>query len=415
MRLKIKGFTDVSALEQADAQFGDLILKYDGRDVHNLNELGEAQANVSENQVSVELKRGNEFITVQIPSGALGVYLQELQPAHQIKDDPVIIKGVEKLEWDSEMKNTFLGCMTRIEEKFGQKLDYNQLAGLSTYAFRFHFFDRWCPSSPDATVGFDAGSYLLDQLGYEYEMCFKETDQSKESGIKTYGEEELKAKIKESIDKGWPVMAADLIQVPEWGIITGYQDDGNEHFCRTYFDKTEGYELAQKFPFLVLIIKDKKEVEIDHTKVLPKVHELYTTEKYDNYFSGIKAWKEWIAALEDEEFFKDLTEDKHFEVMHTNWWIYYTLTEARLVALDYFHDYAGEMGIDEEDAEQLYEILSECVAALESGLPTVPSPYEQDDPEWEQEQRVHQVKILKQILEIEEEFSNNLADAIKKD
>ncbi len=104
MRLKIKGFTDVSALEQADAQFGDLILKYDGKDVHNLNELGEAQAAVNENQVSVELKRGNEFITVQIPSGALGVYLQELQPAHQIKDDEGIVRNLTTDEYEKIMR-----------------------------------------------------------------------------------------------------------------------------------------------------------------------------------------------------------------------------------------------------------------------------------------------------------------------
>ena len=43
--------------------------------------------------------------------------------------------------------------------------------------------------------------------------------------------------IMEDIQKGRPVLAINLRVAPEWGIITGYTDNGNRFLCRTYFDE----------------------------------------------------------------------------------------------------------------------------------------------------------------------------------
>ncbi len=412
-QLEIVGFIEESNLENVGAQVGDIIITYNGKLVYSLKNLGALKEAVQTSEVDVVLQRGDEKIKVTIPKGQLGVYLKENAPDHIVDKDAVIIDGIGRFDWGIGMENSFLAAVYRIDEKFAQNISYNDMVGLSGYGFRVHFFDGWCPSSPDATCGKDVGSELLEKLGYETETYFLlSADTKEEFKEKSRTEEELREIIMKSINNGWPVIAIDLIEVPEWGLITGYQKDGKELFCRTYFDKTKGYEIAEKFPWIIVVIKDKKDVELlpEYKNSLLLAKELYATPKYDYYFSGLKAIEEWIIALKNEESFKEMEEKKIEEVYLANWWTYYSLYDARDIAWQYLKDNHYKFDIDIELIKNLSELYQKEVQMLKDGFQYVPSPHEGKNPaDWSNEIRAKQVEILKTLLELEKEAYEQLS------
>lgn len=414
--LEIINFAEDSNLKKVGAQTGDIIIRYNNVKVGCINHLGELKEAASTPNVEVVFKRNDEEISVTIPKGKIGVYLQEVVPEHKIDEDAVIIKNIGKLGWNLNMDNSFLGTVFRIEEKFDQQTSYEDIMGLSGYAFRLQFFDEWCPSSPDATCGKDLGSEILTKLGYTFEVYNGQCPfPSEELAKSAKTDDEIRQIMMKSIDSGWPVIAIDLIQVPEWSIVTGYQKDGKEFFCRTYFDKTKGYEIAQKTPWVIFVITDKKDVDIfpeyDNSLLLAK--ELYQTEKYDNYFSGIKAIEEWIKALNDEKHFEELDDAQFDETVLANWWIYYSLISARNYAKKYLLNNLDKFDYDEELLNELAKIYENETEILQNGLQYVPSAQNvKSRSDWNKEMRENQTKFLEEFLEIEKN-ANNILNKIK--
>jgi hypothetical protein len=405
MMLKITGFTENSVLDKAGAEVGDYILRYNGNIVHKISKLSELKEQVNSNQIQITILREIIVQVLTVPRGQLGAYLMEVKQDHKIEQDAVIIAGIGKLGWGIGMENSFHGCVTLLEEKYGDKTSYTDILGLSGYAFRNHFFDCWCPSSPDATVGYNTGEKVLEVLGYKYYVyhSVNENEQFSKAGLTTH---EMTEKIKKSIDNGYPVIAIDLIEVPEWGLITGYQKAGKELFCRTYYDKTEGYEIAQKNPWIIFVIEGKKKAKLkkSYKNSLEIAKELYTSEKYDNYFSGIKATEEWIKALEDKMFFKDIEPDKFAEMKHANWWIYYSLMQARAFSSLYLQENAEKFNAKAADVERLAALYKQESEFLTNNVQAVPSSVNGlDKRQWNYEERLKQAEILKEFLSMEKE------------
>lgn len=412
LKLVIVGFTDESNMKNAGAEVGDVILKYAGEEIHTIKGLGIAKEAVQTPTVDVVLLRGEEEITLNIPKGFLGVYIKEIAPDYPIDEDAVIIEGIGKLEWGIGMENSFLAAVYRVDEKFGKNVSYEDIVGLSGYGFRLHFFGGWCPSSPDATCGKDVGSGVLNKLGYKFDVFLSRSlDISEELEEMAKTDEEIRAIMMKNIDSGWPVIAIDLIQVPEWGIVTGYQKNGEEFFCRTFFDMTNGYEIAQKMPWVVYAITGKDEVDLlpEYRNSLSLAKELYNTEKYDNYFSGLKASEEWIRALQDEESFEGMNDSVLAEVRLANWWIYYSLLEARNIVKQYLLDNKEKFGVQAEIIDQLAGLYGQEVDILKSGFENVPSPHTGEPlSEWTSEIREKQIETMKSFLEIERGVNNIL-------
>jgi len=285
------------------------------------------------------------------------------------------------------------------------------LVGLSGYGFRLHFFKGFCPSSPDATIGKNVGTEIMKKLGYEVESYFLYKDEWKNEDVTMKPESELRKAITESIDTGFPVIALDLIEVPEWGLITGYQKDGKEFFCRTYFDKVEeGYEIGKKFPWMIIVIKDYQKVDISplFNEVFEVAKELYNTEKYDKYYSGIRAIKEWIADLNDEKLY-ECDENALEEKRLANWWIFYSLSEARNVAVDFLERNMSRFDKDPKLIKELSEIYKKETTLLRGHESQIPCPYI-DNPDliWNKENRQNQIKVLNELLELENQANEIL-------
>jgi hypothetical protein len=403
-KLKISSFVEDSSMQKAGAQEGDFILKYDGKIVYSQNHLIELKNLVTTEEVNVVLLRNDKKLKIKVPVGQLGAILQEYNPDHIINKNAVIIDGIGKLDWGNGMDNSFLACVYLLEQKFGNQLSYTDIVGLSGYGFRLNFFDRFCPSSPDATVGFDSGGYLMQKLGYKVDYYHLQNDDLVNDNVESMAEEGMRMLILDSIDRGWPVIAIDMIETPEWGLITGYQNKDTDFFCRTFFDKTEGYEKMQKFPWIIMVIKDKIDTEIEplYSESLQLAKQLYETPKYDDYLSGINALQEWISALKDEQYYAENL-DSIQEISHANWWIFVSLEIARGICNKYLSENIDKFDSDTKMITKLAQIYEAEASLLIDNYAVLPNQFAQALQPWTTEMRAKQIDVMEDLLVLEEQ------------
>lgn len=411
--IKITKFQDNSQLKEAGAEVGDIIFKYNGVEIESVEHLAKLKQQAKTDSINVVLLREDKEVPITIKKGSLGVYLEIKVPDHKVDPDAVIIDGIGKLGWGKGMDISFLACICLLEEKYGDKLCYRDILGLSGYGFRVNFHEDICPSSPDPTCGKTIGMDILNDLGYVTTFYhLKQDGVEKEDGVEWRTEQEMRDLIKTSIDNGWVVIAIDLIQIPEWGLITGYQKDGNELFCRTYFDQTEGYEIAQKFPWVIGVIKEKKDVDINplYKQSLHVAKEMYDTEKYEGvYYSGIAGLKKWIEVLKDDMKFEGADKNQLTEYVHANWWIYISLLDARFINSEYLKENQNKFGMDEKKIKKLARWMKRENDILSNGLEEIPKPYGNNQSiTWTSQQRQAQIQTLEKLLKIEKKVQSHL-------
>ncbi len=150
---------------RAGIRVGDALASYDGKPMGCRAELVAAQAAVQVDSVVASFRRGNKELNFVLPKGKLGIYFAEWMNDVPPDSDAKLIGGVPNLSWN-EM-NSFMGALQAVGHRIGDHSGYAFLSGVSGAAFRTQFFDTWCPSSPDATVGFDAGTAALKARGLD--------------------------------------------------------------------------------------------------------------------------------------------------------------------------------------------------------------------------------------------------------
>ena len=160
-------------------------------------------------------------------------------------EESVFIEKIPRLKWSENRDNSFIGSVHLSLNALGENYSYNFLMGISGAAFRLHFKPDWCPSSADSTTGFDVSKILFKSLGYKSELYW--IDDNSFNNIKS-----LYKKIITQIDHGIPIVAINLKASPERGIITGYLKNKPGILCRTYYDESDEYSLAEHAPFAVI-------------------------------------------------------------------------------------------------------------------------------------------------------------------
>ena len=340
----------------------------------------------------------------EVSSMVQEVFDEQKLPAEFVRK---VLEGVEKLQWGKGQENTFIGALTAAMRAIGEDVTYDYLMGVSGAAFRLHFHQPgWCPSSPDATCGFNHAEPAMKALGYIVEGHW--TPEDKPEAVK-----KTREAIVESINKGFPVVAIDLINgAPDYGVIVGYSDGGKKFLCRTYEDKTEGYSQAEKWPWVVLVIKEKGKVPDRRENLLRSLEiavELANTDRYPGhaektfYASGFGAYETWAANLLDESRFEKLDEKELNRLTHTNGWCYLSLVDAREAAVRYLKSLEGEF--DRESATHLSKaagLYEEIVEKLKDGWKYAPMPWQLKEGEhWTKEMRHAEAGVLKEALSLE--------------
>jgi hypothetical protein len=372
--LEVTGVVPDGPAAKAGIWVGDALASYDGKPMGCRAELAAAQAAVQVDSVVASFRRGNREVSFVLPKGKLGIYFAEWMNDVPPDSDAKLIAGVPNLSWN-EM-NSFMGALQAIGHRIGDHSGYAYFCGVSGAAFRTQFFDTWCPSSPDPTVGFNAGEAVLKARGLSATWLHVSSDGKNKPQI-------LEA-IRKSIDAGMPVLAIDLVEMPEWGVIIGYQKNGQELLCHTYFDKHKSYEVAQKFPFAVAILKRDGQAPDDDASArqgFGHVVENLTTEKYGEYYSGLAAFDKWMARLRDDDFTK-LDSAKLSNAVQANYWIFQRLIADRKTGVEYLNNIAQRMPGFEPKTASLVALYQREVATLDPLLGQLPSP-ENVKPGWE--------------------------------
>ena len=185
-----------------------------------------------------------------------------------------ILKNIMRLSWEEGMECPWAGALYAAFKFMGEPYAYHQIMGMSGACYRICFTDVWDFSCTDALVSYDYAAPLSKAIGCSFRIADRLEKQDRKAE---------RISIMEDIRKGKPVLAINLRVAPEWGVITGYTDNGNRFLCRTYFDKdvfaaleqedsrnredwrtvfeeNEGYLFTDFWPFILLHFGEKADV-----------------------------------------------------------------------------------------------------------------------------------------------------------
>lgn len=308
-----------------------------------------------------------------------------------------ILEGMKRLSWENGregMECPWAGALQTSLAYMGEPYTYEQIMGISGACYRICFVDVWDYSCTDALVAFDYATPLYEAIGYGFRMVERLEKQERKA--------ERQA-IMEDIQNGRPVLAINLRVAAEWGIITGYVDNGNRFLCRTYFDQevfdalkggdgqgetdgqqqstnqkhedrrivfeeNKGYLFSDFWPFLILHFGEKGEpklpAEILKTSLATLVAS-FQGEKCNGYHQGKDAYRAWIDGLSREEDFR-LADDREnvMRRLTVNDDMLGALIDARSAAADWLRENLSV--IPQAGREHLAKIAENCQAIADN-------------------------------------------------
>lgn len=321
-----------------------------------------------------------------------------------------VVPGATELAFDRSNGNTFINSLTVALQAMDEPATYDEVMGFSGAAFRLHFHQPdWCPSSPDATCGFDHGPFAAQAYGYEGGLFWSDESDPAEMA-------EAKRLLMQSIDAGRPVPAIDLVEVPDWGVVLGYSDDAETLLCRDYHAESDALVKARKWPWFLFLLGERTAAPSRGENVrnsLDYALELATTTEYDDYASGFTAFDIWMGDLLDATRFAEEDADGLQELTHTNAWCYLSLTDARASAARYLRSVENELGAASathlSNAAGLYD---QVVQTLRDGRQYAPFPGQLPEAgAWTAEMRSEQVAVMRQVLSLERKAVEELRAA----
>ena len=222
-----------------------------------------------------------------------------------------ILPDIMVLEWETAnskpenlMPCTWAGALYAALKFMGEDYTYGQIMGMSGACYRIAFCEAWDWSALDALVAYPYCDPLFDAIGYEHTWaCRLEKD---ERIIE-------RRKIVSDILKNKPVLAINLRVTAEWGVITGYSDNGKTLYCRTYFDgdklnENKDYLKTDNWPFLITHFGEKREKPSPTailTASLRALIESFEAPPRDGYFQGKKGYEKWIEGLRNDSIWSE--------------------------------------------------------------------------------------------------------------
>ena len=314
-----------------------------------------------------------------------------------------VIKGIERLEWGKGRECTYMGALTALAHYLGDKdVTYDFLMGASGQAFRVQKFAKgWCPSAGDSGCGFNC--CITADKALAYDIKWLGWYEGKPEAEKIEG---MSKPLMESIDKGCPALFLDA----DYGLVAGYSDGGRKLLCRSYMDKDDGYSVAG-MPWTASVFKGKSERPDRKTLVLQSLDyaiEMAAKPQYGDYFSGFKAYDEWIGALVDEPAFKKMNAEELTGAGHANTFCYLSLVDARAAAARYLRTIKDELGPDAAPhllaAAEIYGRIAE---KLKPGMVL----YWDIDAKWTPEMRHKEAVLLKSAASMEKQAVEELKQA----
>lgn len=256
-----------------------------------------------------------------------GIYLKDTSTC--------ILPGIEPLEWEKGMDCTWAGAVLRAINYMGESYTYEQIMGMSGACYRIAFTDVWDWSAVDALVAYDYSTPLFRAIGYEQIWADRISKEERN------GERQ---RIVQDISKGKPVIAINLRIAPEWGVITGYKDNGKILLCRTYFDKeylneNEDYLESDFWPFAIAHFGKNIAKPLDKEILFTSLKNLvdsFHAPCQRGYYQGKEAYEHWIDGLSKDSLWdQDNSQEEIERRIGVNDSTLLNLIDARRCAADY--------------------------------------------------------------------------------
>lgn len=391
--LLILGIVPGSTADRLEFKQGDILRAYDGNGIETIEEL-EVVMDLAMDSVEIIIDREDQTLSFIVPSGPLGVYLQERLAELEYKSDAVVLEGIGPFRSEDGMNNSFILTLAKTAEFLNDTTGYTMLMGLSGAAFRLQMHQDWDPMAVVASEGYRCDTFGLQALGYEY-RCLEIDEQMRNV-------EALREAIVQTLDFGSPVPALNLDGQSRWGVITGYQRSGREFIVRTYGTKRTGYSLNDAFPTKICLIEgrdapmSRREAIIRSFKIAQGILENQTM--VDGYYCGKRGMEIWIQVLETGSFY-DLNEDEFDRILAANYAMYTSLIEDREFAAQYLETIAPEFPDIQDkllEMAELYRNESEHLSlALGEYQTCVVLPGELDrQMDWTPDMRIRQLNYL---------------------
>lgn len=250
------------------------------------------------------------------------IYYENHRTQFLLRDNSkCILKGIMRLSWGEGMECPWAGSLYAALQYMGEAYTYHQIMGMSGACYRVCFLDVWDYSCTDALVSFDYITPLFNAIGYSFHMAERLEKQERKAE---------RLAIREDIQNGKPVLAINLRVAAEWGVITGYTDNGSQFLCRTYFDKevfdaleqeaeqdkedrriifedNEGYLFNDFWPFIIMHFGEKRDVPPPQEILkasLTTLIDSFRAGECRGYHQGKEAYESWIKGLLTESDFR---------------------------------------------------------------------------------------------------------------
>jgi hypothetical protein len=306
------------------------------------------------------------------------------------------------MQWGQMTENSFVHSVQLTLNAMEEDYTYTYLMGISGAAFRFHFHPDWCPSTTDATTGFDVSKTLFYSLGYKAELI--EIDDKSFLDI-----QRLYKKIIENINRGIPIVAINLKVCPEWGIITGYTKTKPGIICRTYFDEGDNYSIAEHAPWLSYFINKEKmnppESKILFYNSLDIAVKLAETPYFNEYTSGFTAFQVWKNLL-----INYVQESRKFDRSEVNLSLLHTFIDARKAAANYLTEMINMFPI-ENGLMIINNYLKELQLLQELHEKVLPG-FNDNASAWTSDILKKQIQTIENVIKLERENIELIKEAL---
>ncbi len=340
--------------------------------------------------------------------------------------DKKVIEGVESLGFGRNMDCTWAGALTVALKVLGIDTTYEKVMGMSGACYRIAFHPVWDYSSVDGLVAYDYATPGYKAFGYKHVHA--------ERVPKEHREDERNCIIRD-LNKNIPVLAINLRVAPEWGVITGYEQQGKTFLCRTYFDNEiidseysgeDRYLHADNWPFIITHFEEKTYQPSDTENLINSLKVLIDCnnkkEGRCGYTMGYNAYRVWSEALINNDLFLENGQsiDDFIRRMDVNNYCMMSLLDARRCAFEYIKESSALFeGGQRNVLIGLSDIFKEIYGNIKSIYDILPRAEEIDKANarkiWTEALRREQAKMLKKVSVMEKEAKNKAREFLVLD
>lgn len=335
------------------------------------------------------------------------------------RDSSYIVENVDRLRFGEGKDCSWAGALLASFHANGIEAAYETLMGVSGACWRIAFAPIWDYSSADGLVAFDYAAPAFRAYGIRPAWADRISR----------GERKLeKQRIMESIQRHELPVAINLRVAPEWGVITGYLDNGNTLLCRSYFDDetftklqhdpafqedmkaTKGYLYADNWPFAIVHFDGRVPVPSALENLLVSLqlrNDSMNLKESRGYMLGYQALEAWREGLLDENWYLAAAAGDADRRRSVNHFCMTALTDARRSAAAYLQQCcslpeAAPIMEQLEGMKEIYLQMSGKLQAFYNRMPTDEAA--QGMPAglaWPPQSRKAQAELLSDIIEAE--------------